>query len=129
MEGPVWACGAPPNPHRALATLGMTGSRIHPYIFAPATLRRPNPARESPLNPPAAQTVLSGLRPTGRVHLGNYFGAVRNWVQLQDTYECFYFVADWHALTSDYADPSNIPQATFAAVEKRMAAGMDTQKT
>jgi tryptophanyl-tRNA synthetase len=78
---------------------------------------------------PAIQTVLSGLRPTGRVHLGNYFGAVRNWVQLQDTYECFYFVADWHALTSDYADPSKIRQSTFDAVADWLAAGMDPQKT
>jgi tryptophanyl-tRNA synthetase len=78
---------------------------------------------------PATQTVLSGLRPTGRVHLGNYFGAVRNWVQLQDTYECFYFVADWHALTSDYADPSKIRQSTFDAVADWLAAGMDPQKT
>src|SRR5207247_570986 len=46
-----------------------------------------------------SQYVLSGLRPTGRVHLGNYFGAVRNWIELQDRYRCFYFVADWHALT------------------------------
>ena len=71
------------------------------------------------------QYVLSGLRPTGRVHLGNYFGAVRNWVQLQERYRCFYFVADWHALTTDYADPSKIHQATFDAVADWMAAGMD----
>ena len=77
---------------------------------------------------PATQTVLSGLRPTGRVHLGNYFGAVRNWVQLQDQYECFYFVADWHALTSDYADPSKIRQSTFDAVADWIAAGMDPEK-
>jgi tryptophanyl-tRNA synthetase len=78
---------------------------------------------------PATQIVLSGLRPTGRVHLGNYFGAVRNWVQLQDKYDCFYFVADWHALTSDYADPSKIRAATFDAVADWIAAGMDPQKT
>src|SRR5260221_14224150 len=83
-----------------------------------------NSPREHRLNP-AIQTVLSGLRPTGRVHLGNYFGAVRNWVQLQDTYECFYFVADWHALTSDYADPSKIRQSTFDAVADWLAAGME----
>ena len=74
------------------------------------------------------QYVLSGLRPTGRVHLGNYFGAVRNWVQLQERYRCFYFVADWHALTTDYADPSKIHQATFDAVADWMAAGMDPAK-
>jgi tryptophanyl-tRNA synthetase len=72
--------------------------------------------------------VLSGLRPTGRVHLGNYFGAVRNWVQLQERYRCFYFVADWHALTTDYADPSKIRQATFDAVADWLAAGLDPAK-
>jgi tryptophanyl-tRNA synthetase len=75
------------------------------------------------------QFVLSGLRPTGRVHLGNYFGAVRNWVQLQDQYRCFYFVADWHALTSDYADPSNIRQSTYEAVADWLAAGLDPKKS
>ena len=71
---------------------------------------------------------MSGLRPTGRVHLGNYFGAVRNWVRLQDRYPCFFFVADWHALTSDYADPSKVRQATFDAVADWMAAGLDPAK-
>jgi tryptophanyl-tRNA synthetase len=74
------------------------------------------------------QFVLSGLRPTGRVHLGNYFGAVRNWVRLQDHYRCYYTVVDWHALTSDYADPSGIHQATFEAVADWLAAGLDPQK-
>lgn len=73
--------------------------------------------------------VLSGLRPTGRVHLGNYFGAVRNWVRLQDSYRCFFFVADWHALTTDYADPSNIRQATFDVVADWLAAGLDPQRS
>jgi len=76
----------------------------------------------------APQYVLSGLRPTGRVHLGNYFGAVRNWVRLQDLYDCYYFVADWHALTSDYADTSKITQATFDAVADWLAAGLDPAK-
>ena len=74
---------------------------------------------------PSPQFVLSGLRPTGRVHLGNYFGAVRNWVALQERYRCYYFVADWHALTSDYADPSKIRQSTFEAVADWLAAGLD----
>jgi tryptophanyl-tRNA synthetase len=74
------------------------------------------------------QYVLSGLRPTGRVHLGNYFGAVRNWVELQDRYPCYYFVADWHALTSDYAEPGNVRQATFDAVADWLAAGLDPAK-
>ncbi|HUP46757.1 MAG TPA: tryptophan--tRNA ligase [Thermoanaerobaculia bacterium] len=74
------------------------------------------------------QYVLSGLRPTGRVHLGNYFGAIRNWIRLQDQYRCYYFIADWHALTSDYADPTNVRQATFEAVADMIAAGMDPNK-
>ena len=48
--------------------------------------------------------ILSGMRPTGPLHLGNLLGALANWVKLQDEYECFYFIADWHALTSDYED-------------------------
>ncbi|HEX7707041.1 MAG TPA: tryptophan--tRNA ligase [Thermoanaerobaculia bacterium] len=72
--------------------------------------------------------VLSGLRPTGRVHLGNYFGAIRNWVELQDRYPCFYCVVDWHALTSDYADPSGVRQATFEAVADWLAAGLDPER-
>jgi len=52
--------------------------------------------------------VVSGMRPTGRLHIGHLVGALGNWVPLQDQYDCFYFVADWHALTSDYADTSAI---------------------
>ena len=76
----------------------------------------------------SAQTVLSGLRPTGRVHLGNYFGAVRNWVRLQDQYDCYFFVADWHALTSHYADPSGIQRATYEVMADWLAAGLDPKR-
>ena len=55
--------------------------------------------------------VLSGMRPTGALHLGHYHGALKNWVRLQAEYECFYFVADWHALTSEYANPPAIPES------------------
>src|SRR4030088_3338698 len=55
---------------------------------------------------PSRPRVLSGMRPTGRLHLGNYMGALYNWVQLQDQYECYFFIADYHALTTDYADTS-----------------------
>ena len=48
--------------------------------------------------------VLSGMRPTGKLHLGNYVGALQNWVKMQDDYECYFCVVDWHALTTDYAD-------------------------
>jgi len=73
--------------------------------------------------------VLSGLKPTGRVHLGNYFGALKNWVELQESYSCFYFIADWHALTANYADPSQVKQWTFDAVADFIAAGMDPRRT
>ena len=68
------------------------------------------------MSEPAKKIVLSGLRPTGRVHLGNYWGAVKNWVDLQDQYACRYFVADLHALTTDYADTSAIRESTIEAV-------------
>ena len=53
---------------------------------------------------PPRQRVLSGMRPTGALHLGHYHGALKNWVRLQDPYECFFFVADWHALTTHYEE-------------------------
>jgi tryptophanyl-tRNA synthetase len=79
----------------------------------------------------AVETVLSGLRPTGRVHLGNYFGAVKNWVDLQNSgkYRCFYFVADLHALTTDYADTQGLAANTREAVLDWLAVGMDPQKS
>ncbi len=74
--------------------------------------------------------VLSGLRPTGRVHLGNYFGAVKNWVDLQDSghYRCFFFVADLHALTTDYADTQALAAHTRDAVLDWLAVGLDPEK-
>jgi len=64
------------------------------------------------------------MRPTGRLHLGHYHGVLRNWVELQHEFECFFFVADWHALTTDYDDPSGIPQASFDMVVDWLAAGV-----
>jgi len=75
------------------------------------------------------KTVLSGMRSTGKIHLGNYFGALKNWVGLQDQYRCFYFAADWHALTSDYADPSQIAQNTIEMVIDWIAAGLDPERS
>jgi len=59
----------------------------------------------------ARERVLSGMRPSGRLHLGNYLGALANWVKLQDAYDCFYFSADWHLLT-DRLDTLQVPQHT-----------------
>jgi tryptophanyl-tRNA synthetase len=73
--------------------------------------------------------VLSGMRPTGKIHLGNYMGALHNWVRLQDDYECYCFIADWHALTTDYADPSQIAANTREVAIDYLAAGLDPEKT
>ena len=72
--------------------------------------------------------VLSGMRPTGRLHLGHLFGALDNWRSLQEQYECFFFIADWHALTTDYADPSQIKTYTVEVVLDWLAAGLDPRK-
>jgi tryptophanyl-tRNA synthetase len=65
------------------------------------------------------------MRPTGKLHLGNYMGALANWVKLQDQYECYFFIADWHALTTDYADPSQIEPNTRDVMLDYLAAGLD----
>ncbi len=80
---------------------------------------------------PKSKRVLSGMRPTGRLQIGHYFGALQNWVRLQDdpSYDCFYFVADWHALTSDYADTSAIAENTLQIAIDFLAAGLDPQKS
>ena len=72
--------------------------------------------------------VLSGMRPTGRLHLGHYHGVLKNWVELQHEYQCFFFVADWHALTTHYDDPSMVPQSTWNMVIDWLAAGVDPKK-
>lgn len=72
--------------------------------------------------------VLSGMRPTGKLHLGNYMGALRNWVDLQNKYDCYFFIADWHALTTDYADPSQVKQNTLDVALDFLAAGLDPEK-
>ena len=72
--------------------------------------------------------IVSGMRPTGKLHLGNYEGALKNWVRLQEQYQCYFFVADWHALTSDYADTSKIKENTLAMVTDWLAAGLDPNK-
>jgi tryptophanyl-tRNA synthetase len=79
------------------------------------------------LTPVPAQhaRVLSGMRPTGRLHLGHYHGVLKNWLELQHEYECFFFVADWHALTTDYDDPSGIPQSSWDMVIDWLAAGIN----
>jgi tryptophanyl-tRNA synthetase len=69
------------------------------------------------------------MRPTGKLHLGNYMGALANWVKLQDAYECYFFIADLHALTSDYADTSQIAPNTVGVMLDYLGAGLDPEKS
>jgi len=69
--------------------------------------------------------VLSGMRPTGRLHLGHYHGVLKNWVKLQHEYDCFFFVADWHALTTHYEDPQIIGASVMEMVIDWLAAGVN----
>ena len=73
--------------------------------------------------------VLSGMRPTGALHLGHYHGALKNWVKLQETYDCFYFVADWHALTTHYEEPEVMERYVYDMVIDWIAAGLDPEKS
>ena len=68
------------------------------------------------------------MRPTGKLHLGNYMGALYNWVRLQDVYNCYFFIADWHALTTDYADTSNLRQNIMDVALDWLAAGLDPER-
>ncbi|HXZ18917.1 MAG TPA: tryptophan--tRNA ligase [Candidatus Acidoferrales bacterium] len=92
----------------------------------------PSPGKGEPAAPTASERrkrVLSGMRPTGHLHIGHYFGALKNWIQLQDEYECFYCVVDWHALTTDYADTSQIAQNTLEVAVDWLAAGLDPKRS
>ena len=73
----------------------------------------------------AVERVLSGMRPTGNLHLGHYNGVLKNWVKLQHEHECFFFVADWHALTTHYATPEIIEETVWEMVIDWLAAGVD----
>ncbi len=73
--------------------------------------------------------VVSGMRPTGKLHLGHYHGVLENWLKLQNDYECFFFVADWHSLTTEYANPSVIRESSRDILIDWLAAGLDPEKT
>jgi len=74
------------------------------------------------------ERVLSGMQASGKLHLGNLVGALQNWVRLQEKYDCFYFIADWHALTTGYANPSAIKESTEDILVNFLAAGLDPDK-
>jgi tryptophanyl-tRNA synthetase len=73
--------------------------------------------------------ILSGMRPTGRLHLGHYFGVLRNWIDLQDEFDCFFMVADWHALTSEWKNSGAIPGNIRENAADWIAAGVDPEKS
>ncbi|MDR2838752.1 MAG: tryptophan--tRNA ligase [Azonexus sp.] len=75
-----------------------------------------------------AERVLSGMRPTGALHLGHYHGVLKNWVKLQNEYPCLFFVADWHALTTQYDDPQSIEQSSWNMLIDWLAAGVDPER-
>ena len=75
-----------------------------------------------------AHRVLSGMRPTGKLHFGHFHGVLANWLKLQEEYECFFFVADWHALTTDYANPANIKDNIREMVIDWLSVGIDPSK-
>jgi tryptophanyl-tRNA synthetase len=77
----------------------------------------------------AKKRILSGMRPTGPLHLGNLHGALANWVQMQDEYDCFFFIADWHALTSDYENPGAITGYVEEMMIDWLSAGLDPEKS
>jgi tryptophanyl-tRNA synthetase len=81
-----------------------------------------------PATPSSRPRVVSGMRPTGKLHLGNYMGALANWVKLQDRYDCYFFIADWHALTTDYADPTQICKNVADVALDYLAAGLDPER-
>lgn len=77
----------------------------------------------------AKERILSGMRPTGDLHLGNYLGALQNWVQLQDDYDCYFFIADWHMLTTGYGDTDNLAEWSRGLAIDYLGAGLDPERS
>ncbi len=77
---------------------------------------------------PEARRILSGMRPTGRLHLGHYHGVLKNWVRLQEEAECFFFVADWHALTTHYEEPASMNAHVWDMLVDWLASGIDPEQ-
>ena len=75
-----------------------------------------------------SKVIVSGMRPTGKLHLGHYLGVIKNWVELQDKYDCYFFVADWHALTTKYDKTEELRQNTYDVVMDWLACGIDPEK-
>jgi tryptophanyl-tRNA synthetase len=88
-------------------------------------MKDPETMSLSPQNPPEKSIVMSGMRSTGRLHIGHYKGVLENWVALQKTYQSFFMVADWHALTTQYDDTAKLPESRLEMVLDWLAAGLD----
>src|SRR5262249_30776844 len=102
------------------AVAGVT-LRGRPHLFATRSLGDAMPA-------PPRPRILSGMRPTGPLHLGHLVGALANWVKLQDTHACYFPIVDWHALTTDYADPSMVRAYVREVAVDWLAAGIDPER-
>ena len=87
-----------------------------------------SPATGKPSASEKRPRVLSGMRPTGRLHIGHYFGALQNWVKMQETHDCFYCVVDWHALTTHYEDTGSIAQNVLEVATDWLAVGLDPER-
>jgi tryptophanyl-tRNA synthetase len=98
-----------------------------PAGTSPSTITESTDTMAEP-NSSSRPRVLSGMRPTGKLHLGNYMGALANWVKMQDDYECYFFIADLHALTTDYADTSAIVPNSLEVALDFLAAGLDPKR-
>ncbi len=75
------------------------------------------------------KVIVSGMRTTGKLHLGHYLGVIKNWVKLQDDYDCYFFAADWHALTTKYDDTNELRQNTIDVITDWLACGIDPEKS
>ncbi|KAG2591548.1 tryptophan--tRNA ligase, chloroplastic/mitochondrial-like isoform X1 [Panicum virgatum] len=108
---------------------GLLASRIHPLrrLNCSAAEAAPGPTEEAPASTARKKRVVSGVQPTGMVHLGNYLGAIKNWVALQDLYETFFFIVDLHAITLPY-DAPELSKATRSTAAIYLACGIDSSK-
>src|SRR5205823_2888418 len=115
--GPAAACaGGPVRLAAAVRVRGLVRAHVHQRPHDAHRAALPLHQRLAAVTSAGRPRVVSGMRPTGSLHLGHLVGALGNWVPLQAKYECFYFVADWHALTSDFADTSRVTSYAYENV-------------
>ncbi len=108
-----------------LSALGMLGWLFEPALPGHRTSHQRAGRIVGVSGPIQNRRVLSGMRPTGMLHLGNYHGALKNWIELQYHYECYFFIADWHALTTGYDDTSKLEEYVWTMAIDWLAAGLN----